>query len=227
MPLSCPICESPVDGEKLCDACVSKHGDRYATAKADTSFPWTAWPHVGKSRPDRAEAVRLVLLRSDWAAAENALLEGIRGTRGHSNAERDLLANYFECLAALLDHQGRSAEARRATGRAENLRKDPAEVARKAAEAKASNFAKTTGAHSSETLRRLQDWDIRPDPEKIEQVREHLEAALAAQERRQRLAKIGAMGAAGVVGGALLGINVLAVGAMSAGLGAALWRDRD
>lgn len=227
MDLICPICERSVSAEQLCEVCAAKHASSYAAAKADAGFPWKAWPVTGKIVAERAEAVRAGLLRGEWSAAENSLLEIIRGIRGHSSAERDMLAHYFECLAALLEHQNRGIEARRAASRAETLRKDPAEVARKAAESKAANFAKTTGAHSSETLRRLQDWDTRADPAKIEEAKRHLEASLAAQERRQRLAKIGALGAAGAFSGALLGLNVLAVGAVSAGLGAALWRQRN
>jgi hypothetical protein len=214
---ACGICELEQDGEEKACQCSGADLDLYRAAAADLAvFPGSALPAVGLVNAGRARALRMDLLHGELHQAEASFLEILRGLRGHGKAERDAAAHYFDRLAALNDAQARPEDARRMRNRAEASRKDPTQLARK-------SEAVLEGREHAMTmeLKRIQDGGDKPDLELRRQVQLELDRSLAAQERRSKVLKVGAFGMAGLMGGLVLGVNLLLTGLVGAGLGAA------
>lgn len=169
---------------------------------------------------DLAPAEKLAALRS--ALEQNLLEEAerewlilIRGLRGHSEQEKKLLSQAYECFAAVLAKEGKDAEAERMLSRAKVVR-----------EGASGQPKKTERRESTYSFMKEIREEEGADSAKLAEVKARVDAQIQAAETRVKIAKIAGCAIAGIVGGPLLGLNGLVTGAVGLGLGGAVFSRR-
>jgi hypothetical protein len=169
---------------------------------------------------DLAPAEKLVALRN---ALEQNLLEDaerewlilIRGLRGHSEHERKLLSQAYECFAAVLAKEGKEIEAERMVSRARVVR-----------EGATAQPKKTERREMTYSFMKEIKSDEGANSSKVAEVKARVEAQILAAERRTKALKIAGCAVAGLVGGPIIGINSLVSAALGLGVGGAVFSRR-
>jgi hypothetical protein len=173
--------------------------------------------------PDLAPAEKLAALRQ--ALEQNLLEEAerewlilIRGLRGHSEHERQLLSQAYECYAAVLAKEGKEAEAERMVSRAR--------VVRDGASGQPKKIERREMTYSFMKEIRADEGGDGDHEAKVAMAKARVEAQIKAGERREKTLKIAGCAIAGLVGGPILGVNALLSGALGLGLGGAVFARR-
>lgn len=215
---TCEICRSVLDDGR-CPFCTDALRERFRQGPAD-AFPFTAQAPDGAVEAQTLGRLRRSLLQGDLQQAEQQWSQILAGLRPMGAAGRRQLGDALDACAALKEHLGKAAEAKRLRQRALTARKDPSELRFKQA---------TDGAHHWDDhawLRAQAPEEEAGRQERIAAVQAELERQMRLQERRQHALKLGAFGIAGLASGSVFGLPVLAGGALGAGLGWAWLRRR-
>lgn len=217
MPI-CEICQSLLT-EGHCHFCTDALRERFRHWET-AAFPFTAQPPVGAVEAQTLGRLRRSLLQGDFAAAETQWAAILAGLRPMGAAGRQQLGEALEALAVLKDHLGKSQEATRLRQRAQTARKNPSELRFKQTRDEAHRW------DDHAWLKSQAPEEEAGRAERIAAVEAELDRQLKLQDKRQRAFKLGAFGLAGAAGGPVLGLPLLAGGALGAGLGWAWLRRR-
>jgi len=173
------------------------------------------FPPAGLAPPEKLAPVRIALEQNHLEEAEKEWLILIRGLRGHSEHERQLLSQAYECYAAVLAKEGKELEAERMLSRARVVREgNSGQPKRMERRESTYSFMKEIKAEEGTDTARVSDAMAR------------VEEQIKASERRQKALKIAGCAFAGIIGGPLIGVNALVTGALGLGLGGAVFGRR-
>lgn len=222
--MKCEICDSELL-EDHCPLCSSEHRERFRALQADV-FPMTAMPPLGAFSAQVTSSLRRALLEEDLSGAERLWTQTLAGMRPLGDSGRLQLAAALDACAALKVAMGKPEEAVRLAQRAATARKDPRELQRK----QATTSATGGPGWDNSAWQRLQSDHDDPDRQAaIARVKEEMAQSELRSSKKKRALRAGALGLVGVAGGTAcgaVGIPALAAGAVGAGLGWMLGRDK-